>query len=435
MQHADPVSLLRAALADWPRGGLLVALSGGPDSTALLHALAAQPEARARGLRALHVDHGLHAASAEWAAQARATCRQLGVDFELRNVLVDRRGSGLEAAAREARRRALREVQREGEVVVMAHHAGDQAETLLWRLARGAGPEGLAAMRPLRRFGRGWLARPWLGLPHDAILRYLEQHALRAIADPANADLRHDRNYLRHTVLPALRQRWPHADAALARSADLLAGAARLLRAQARQRLARWRGLDPATLRVEPLAAAAAALRGAVLREWLLDLGLAPPGARALATIEQELLRARRDAAPRVRWPGAELRRHRGWLHAMAPLPAPPRDYALAWDGRAPLRLPGGLGWLRLEGAPLPGPARVAPRRGGERIRLAPGGPQRELKHVLQELGVPPWQRARLPLLWRDQTLLAAGDLACDHAFRAGGARLRWLPAATVAGD
>jgi tRNA(Ile)-lysidine synthase len=172
-----------------------------------------------------------------------------------------------------------------------------------------------------------------------------------------------------------------------------------------------------------------------VLRGWLLDLGLAPPGATALAAIERELLAARPDAKPCVRWPGAELRRHRDLLHAMAPLARTPPGYALDWDGRAPLQLPGGLGRLVLDGAP-PGLAlQVRPRRGGERIRLLPDGPNRELKHVLQELGLPPWLRARLPLVWRGETLLAAGDVACGHALRACGGRLRWLQRAPPAAN
>ncbi len=427
--------MLRQALAGWPPGGLLLALSGGPDSSALLHALAAEPLARARGLRALHVDHALHPASAEWARHAQATCTDASIALQVVPVDVRARGTGLEAAAREARYAALRAAQREGELVLTAHHADDQAETLLWRLLRGAGPQGLAAMRPLRRFGRGWLARPWLALPRAAIRAYLDRHAIAWIDDPANADLRHDRSFLRHAVLPLLQSRWPRAAGGLARSAAMLDHGARQLRADARRLLARWRGLDPATLRWAALAAATPVLRGAVLREWLLDLGLAPPGASALAAIERELLAARPDAKPCVRWPGAELRRHRELLHAMAPLARTAAAYALDWDGRAPLQLPDGLGSLVLDGAPAGLALQVRPRRGGERIRLLADGPNRELKHVLQELGLPPWHRARLPLVWRGETLLAAGDVACDHALRASGARLRWLPRAPTATD
>ncbi|MBP6693247.1 MAG: tRNA lysidine(34) synthetase TilS, partial [Xanthomonadales bacterium] len=300
MANPDPALMLRQALAGWPPGGLLLALSGGPDSSALLHALAAEPLARARGLRALHVDHALHPDSADWARHAQAACADAGIALQVVPVDVRARGTGLEAAARAARYAALRAAQREGELVLTAHHADDQAETLLWRLLRGAGPQGLAAMRPLRRFGRGWLARPWLALPRAAIRAYLDRHAITWIDDPANADPRHDRSFLRHAVLPLLQSRWPQAAGGLARSAAMLDHGARQLRADARRLLARWRGPDPATLRWAALVAATPVLRGAVLREWLLDLGLAPPGASALAAIERELLAARPDAKPCV---------------------------------------------------------------------------------------------------------------------------------------
>jgi tRNA(Ile)-lysidine synthase len=427
--------MLRQALAGWPPGGLLLALSGGPDSSALLHALAAEPQARARGLRALHVDHSLHPDSADWARHAQASCAIAGVELQVVPVEVRARGAGLEAAAREARYAALRDAQGDGELVLTAHHADDQAETLLWRLLRGAGPQGLAAMRPLRRFGRGWLARPWLALPRAAIRAYLDGHAVASIDDPANVDPRHDRAFLRHAVLPLLHSRWPQAAAGLARSAAMLDHGARQLRADARRLLAHGCGPDPATLRWAALAAATPVLRGAVLRQWLLGLGLAPPGATALAAIEHELLAARRDAKPCVRWPGAELRRHRELLHAMAPLARTPPGYALDWDGRGPLPLPGELGSLVLDDAPAGLALQVRPRRGGERIRPQAGGPNRELKHVLQELGLPPWLRARLPLVWRGDLLLAAGDIASDHTLRASGARLRWLPHAPATTD
>ena len=358
----------------------------------------------------------------------------------------ERAATGLEAAAREARYAALRAAQRDGELVLTAHHADDQAETLLWRMLRGAGPQGLAAMRPLRRFGRGWLARPWLALPRAAIRAYLDGHAIAWIDDPANADPRHDRSFLRHAVLPLLQSRWPQAAGGLARSAAMLDHGARQLRADARRLLARWRGPDPATLRWAALAAATPVLRGAVLREWLLrprpraagrdragrdrarTAGRAP-GREALRAL------ARRRTAPPSRACCTPWRRWR----------ATPPAYALDWDGRAPLQLPGALGQLVLDDAP-PGLAlQVRPRRGGERIRLLPDGPNRELKHVLQELGLPPWLRARLPLVWRGE--IAAGGrrrrlrpraarerraLALAAA-RAGGRRLtRRAPRATV---
>jgi tRNA(Ile)-lysidine synthase len=169
--------------------------------------------------------------------------------------------------------------------------------------------------------------------------------------------------------------------------------------------------------------------RGALLRHWLLSRGLPPPDARALAELGRRLATPRPDAETVVRWPGAELRLWRGALHAMAPLAPAPRGWSLDWDGRQPLALPTG-GSLRLDGAIAALPLRVAARAGGERIVLDPRRPSQSVKHLLQSLGVPPWRRARAPLLWRGDALWAVGDwlLAADCRawLAAHGARLTW---------
>jgi len=426
----SPLAELEQALAAWPAGALRVAVSGGLDSTALLHALAALPAARARGLAAIHVDHGLHPHSAEWAARVAAQARALDVPLRVQRVQVDPdAGLGIEGAARAARHAAFADALHGGEILVAAHHADDQAETVLLRLLRAAGPEGLRGMRALRPFASGWLARPWLGVPRAAIRDWAQARQLDWIEDPSNADPRFERNHLRLAVMPQLAARWPHAATALARSAALLdAVAMRDAHAMAAE-LARRRGADPAVLDATGLAALDAAHRGALLRHWLLELGLPPPDARALAELGRRLAAPRADAATVVRWPGAELRLWRGALYAMAPLPPAPRGWSLDWDGRQPLSLPGGSS-LRFDGAIAALPLRVAPRAGGERIVLSPRRPSQSIKHALQSLGVPPWRRARAPLLWHGDALWAVGDWLLSPPLRdwldAHGARLAW---------
>jgi tRNA(Ile)-lysidine synthase len=424
-----PLDALAAALASWPRGALCVAYSGGPDSSALLHALTALPLARERGLRAVHVDHGLHRDSGRWAEHCRHQAAALAVPIEIVAVTVGLpEGLGVEAAARRARYAALRERLGPGELLLTAHHADDQAETLLLRAVRGAGARGLGAMRPLRHCGRGWLARPWLDLPRDAIRAYGREHALAAIDDPTNSDPRFDRGWLRTRVLPALGERWPTAIDGLVRSARRARAAADAAASEHARMLALARRVDPAVLDGTRAAAWPAEQRGELLRIWFRELGLPPPDARALASIERNLVAAAADASPCVRWRGAELRRHRGLWYALARQSAA-TDWRLAWDGRAPLALPAG-GTLVL-GAPRPLDLEVRPRRGGERIRLASNRPSQSVKHALQALGIPPWLRARAPLLWHGDTLWAVGDWLIADALRRYGAehalRLRWL--------
>lgn len=411
-------------------GPVLVAFSGGLDSTVLLHALAADPAMRARGLRALHVDHGLHPQSGAWLEACRGTCAALGVPLQARRVQVHDTGDGLEAAARAARYAAFAQVQQPGEVIALAHHRDDQAETVLLRLLRGAG-DGLAAMRPLRAFGQGWLWRPLLALPRAELAEYARAHGLHWLEDPSNASDRHDRNFLRHHVLPRLAERWPRASASLARSAALLATQADLLAGEDARRLVQVQGLDPASLSVPALLAEPAGWRDRLLRAWVAALGLPPLPADATATLARELLHARPDASAAFAWSGAVMHRWRDLLHAgpeRAPLPA---GWSAEWTGEAPLHLPTGDVLALEPPCRFDTPLRVHARQGGERLMLPGRSHRTELKHALQDLGVPPWERARLPLLSApDGTLLAAADLILSASLSdwlgQRATRLRW---------
>jgi tRNA(Ile)-lysidine synthase len=423
---------LRKALAPLHGRRLLVGFSGGMDSTVLLHALAASGQAFA-GLRAIHVDHGLHADSARWARHCQDTCDALGVELQLQRVRVRTRGKGLEAAARDARLAAFAAALDAGETLVLAQHRDDQAETLLLRLLRGAGSDGLGAMRAARGFAAGTLARPLLELPRARLHDYAIAQGLAWLDDPSNADLRHDRNHLRHVMLPALRARWPQADLALATSARLAGEDAGLLADEAAQRLAgvRLPG-EPGALSVPTLLALSPAWRARVLRAWFVERGLPPAPARMHHRIDTDLLSARRDATPEIRWPGACLRRWRDGVHGFAAAPraaTPPAsdDWSRRWDGAGWLALPDGsqLGFEALDASAFAqgsagwpgivqrafGELRVGPRQGGERLRLPGRSHHHRLKHLLQADGVPPWRREGLPLLRAgDGELLAAGD-------------------------
>lgn len=428
-----------------PAGAIVVGFSGGLDSTILLHRLAAEPAVRMRGLRAVHVHHGLQTGADDWAAHCRNRAEALGIPVDILRTVVERdKGHGLEAAAREARYAALAAAMAPGEVLATAHHLDDQAETFLLRALRASGPEGLGAMRPLRRFGPGWHWRPLLALPRDTLLGYANSHGLDWIEDPSNAEPDPDRNFLRLQVLPLLRTRWPHAAASLARSAQLCADTDALLAQDDAGLLddtgsgSLRAGEDRNTLRVPALLALPAERRARLLRRWLAGLGLPPLPARGVERIEYDLLQARSDARATFAWSGARVRRWRECLHAdrdRAPLPA---DWSASWDGRSPLDLPDG-GRLRLldeTGGAVDGfrpPVRVHARQGGERIVLPGRTHTHALKHVLQERGVPPWRRDHLPLLSDAQgLLLAAGDVACsaglDDWLQARGWHLEWQP-------
>ncbi|HVT32073.1 MAG TPA: tRNA lysidine(34) synthetase TilS [Rhodanobacteraceae bacterium] len=407
------------ALVELVAGPILVSLSGGLDSTVLLHALARSQAARDRGRRAVHVDHGLHADSPMWARQCADFAEQVGVPLETRAVDIARTpGLGLEATARRARYGAIEEMLQAGEILALAHHRDDQAETVLLKLLRGAGPEGLGAMRMLRRLGRGFAWRPLLTLPRASLRSYAEQHKLVWIEDPSNADFSLDRNFLRIEVLPRIARRWPEAEASISQSAVWARAAADFIDDEAERALTHVQGLDPSTLRFREWLALPDALRDPVLRRWLRAIALPEPTQFQVAELVRQLAEAGEDRQPCVRWPGVEVRRYRELLHALAPLQLAPLDWTAEFTGEA-LSLPSGIGVLRLAAlaadAPQPRlakPALVRFRRGGENLRLSGTTHTRELRDLLQEAGIPPWQRSRLPLVFGDDgALLAVADL------------------------
>jgi tRNA(Ile)-lysidine synthase len=415
----DPVSALDDALgrhaADWRN--LVVAFSGGPDSTALL--AAATRVAPKRRVRAVHVDHGWHPESGNWARQCREVARGLGVYCEVVAAEIDHdAGEGPEAAARRARHARLSERVGRGDVLLTAHHRDDQAETLLLALFRGGGVHGWAGMPTVRTFGGGGLhLRPWLELAREELRDWLRAQGLSAIDDPANTDSRYERAWLRQSVLPILRERLPGIDVTLARAAGLACEAAGGVDAMAAHDYGRCRGHVDQTLDCAALETLPASRRRGLLRWWIARAGLPRPPANRVRELDDQLRRARPDRNPRITWPGGEVRRWRGMAWALPPFVAvdAARDYPWT-DLHRPLALPhrtldpSVLERLGLDVVP---DARVTIRfrRGGERFRLPGAARDRALKTLLADRGVPPWERDRVPLVYVDDELVAVVGL------------------------
>ena len=408
----------------------LVALSGGLDSTVLAHALAATRERHGRALLAIHVDHRLHPESGRWSGYCRDLAGRLGIEFVAETVSVDTgSGSGLEAAAREARYAALARHVRVTDWLLSAHHRNDQAETLLLNLMRGSGPAGLAGIGGLNPLGAGWLARPLIDVPREDLEAYAAAERLRWLDDPSNEDLRFDRNYLRHEVLPAMERRWPGVIERIARSADLAGEAASMLDDLAAIDL-QGAGNRATRIEVAGVLSLPAARQRNLLRYAIRHAGLPLPGAARLATVIDSVLHAREDAQPLVAWHGAELRRYRGRLYLLPPLDPAAGPQAAQPLAGAPVDLGPGMGALRLG----PGSPRglsdatvgrglsVRTRAGGEEIKPAGQKHTRKLKKLLQDAGVVPWMRDRLPLVYAGERLVAVADLwvAADAASEPG---------------
>ncbi len=411
----------------------VVAFSGGLDSTVLLHALAELRERSAVPLLAVHVDHGLQPESLRWSEHCAGFAKLLGVDFHTSAVTVAlKSGQGPEASAREARYSALQVQMQSGDWLLSAHHREDQAETLLLNLIRGSGPAGVAGIGAMRQFEPGWLARPMLNVDSAAIKQYAVDAHLNWIEDPSNTDRRFDRNFLRHEVLPRLASRWPDIATRLQRSATHAGEASALLLELAEIDLNRLGGRAE-RLPIDDLIELSAARQRNLIRYALRRLRLSTPTTLQLDRVMSEVIPARDDAQPLVTWPGASVRRYRSRLYLLPEKLAEVLEYSDISGSRA--ELGAGLGALNFESGAEVGLSEqlvmqglsVRPRVGGEKFQPEGQSHTRKLKKLLQEEGVVPWMRDRLPLVYSGEQLVAVGDLwIAAHAVARPGVAVRW---------
>jgi tRNA(Ile)-lysidine synthase len=436
---AQVVTQLGELAGSRPR--VIVAFSGGMDSTLLAFTLARQRRQLA-GLRLVHVDHGLQAASAQWAKHCARIARRLRLPLVIVRARVERvRGESPEAAARAARYSLLAQAMEPGEVMVTGQHRDDQVETLLLQLFRGAGVAGLAAMPRFAPFGPGHLARPLLDISRGEIEVAARAAKLHWIEDPSNRDVRFSRNFLRHRLLPSIREHWPGVDRALARTARNLAEAQALLVERGHQDLAA--AADGAGLSIGALRALTPARRRNALRGFIARAGFELPDASRLHEIAGALLEAREDAQPEVRWAKVRIKRRRGRLELETAGEVPPQNVARSWnchDDRRLILENGGVLEIVDDAAGaidldlLPGMLEIRPRSGGERLRPGPRARLQALKKLIQAAKMSVEERARLPLVFSGDRLIAAGDRWIDASVMANDksrrrARLRWTQA------
>jgi len=426
-----PANLLKT-LAPWRNARTWhIAFSGGLDSTVLLHLLARLAKTQTLpALSAIHIHHGLQAAADAWPEHCQSVCDALGVPLQVVRVQVEPSAS-LERAARDARYGAFIDATQANEVLLIAQHRDDQAETLLFRLLRGAGVRGLSGMPRERALGRGHLLRPLLDVARAELEAYAQEHQLCWVEDPSNEDRQFSRNYLRHQVLPVIAERWPQAVATMARSAahlseaqDLLDDLARIDLAQARTESEfEWLGVP--SLELVALTNLSAARQRNALSHWLAALTRLPDSDHWSGW--EDLRDATGDARPVWRLADGELHRAGGriwWLSGpWLRTPPPARSWA---DPSISFSLPDN-GVLTLCGQTPDGPLHIRYREGGEVMHLPDRG-HRDLKRLLNERGVPGFVRGRLPLLFRGEQLLAVANLRGLDGSVQDGWHLHWQP-------
>mgnify|MGYP006074229989 FL=1 len=437
----------------YPNRPIVVAYSGGIDSKVLLHCLAKLQSQKiiVNELSACHVNHGISTSSLCWQQTAERFCQSISVPLKTFQVNVkDIKGESLEALARDARYKVLKKNATSDALIVTGHHLDDQSETFLLALKRGAGLKGLSAMSELSKLSLNGnfegaksgqlLVRPLLKVTREDIEHYAQAHDLTWVEDESNKDLRFDRNFLRHQVMPLLTKRWPSILTTIKRSSENCQQGQQLLTELAQQDLQVCQ-LSLSSLSVNKLLKLSLARFNNLLRYFLELNNCLMPSSKQLQQVHQQML-ASDDKVPEIKVSGHWLRRYKGalfitpnyqilssWQHQLST--------SLSQSNTQLIELPDGLGCLSfiikrhnkqhaikdtlIQAHQLMLPTEDQVISIGfthQNPKCLPDFRQRSrnLKKVLQELNIAPWQRKRIPFIFYDHILVAAvGYFVCKE--------------------
>jgi len=413
-----PMSIIECKLHDCltqidVNKSICIAYSGGIDSTVLLHAVSIACASTGHSHKAIHVNHQLHADSQLWEQHCIQQAKIFNVAIENLKVDVTQyRDHGIEGAAREARYQAFTEALTVHDVLLTAHHADDQIETVLLQLFRGTGVQGLAGCAQARTLGNALLMRPLLDVSRQDIESYAQKHQLNWLNDPSNDSLIHDRNYLRHEIMPMLHSRWQGLRETIGRSTQWQSESANMLDYLASTDL--LGAIDENNLlTIENIAGLDNVRLKNALRGWIRRSGCSMPSAEVLERVINDAIYSREDCEPCIRWQNNEIRKYRGCLYLQNVITEHDPTQTYEWDLQKSLVISSPQMTLtrqQLEdfGLDVTGIDQLSVRFrvGGEIMRPRGRGCQKELKALFQEAGIEPWLRDRIPLLFDEQQLV-----------------------------
>ncbi len=400
-----------------------VAYSGGLDSQVLLH-LYAQSK-YINKIKVIHIHHGLSKNADNWVEHCQKICEEFKIPLIVKYLKINKiKKESLENIARQARYEIFEELLEENDVLLMAHHADDQAETFLLRAFRGSGVEGLSAIPQQRKLGKGILYRPLLNFSRLELQNYANENNLKWIEDESNQSEVFDRNFLRKQVIPMLKNRWKSLEKTLCRNAQIQTETAQLLLDVANEDLIKCQGNEKNILDIKKLLQLSEQRQANLLRFWLKSLGFEIPSKIKIKQIQEDILLSKIDRQPCVSWEGVEIRRYRHNLYAMSPLPPKIlQPIEFIWNINEKLKLPFGELKAEKEIFGLPNNTyQIRFRKGGETCFAY--GQHHEVKKLLQEKGVPTWLRAFIPLIYHENILVAIPNVVIADKWRIENGRM-----------
>ena len=405
---------------------MTVALSGGIDSVVLLHLLYELQKTHRFTLDATHVNHGLSQHAEKWVKFCEKLCRDLSIPLDVHYVkLPQKKSLGIEGEARRLRYEKL--LQSKSDLVVLAHHEDDQAETFLLQLIRGAGVKGLSSMAQFDDARKLW--RPLLNASRMDIEKYAKTHKLKWIEDESNQNIDFDRNFIRLKVLPLLKNRFNHIIKVISRSSSHLSEAQNLLDDLAKIDLKKCLKSNnyKHILQVKALNKSSHSRAKNVLRYWLEINHQLMPSKDLLDELLRQVLTAKKDAALKIELSkDYEIRRYKDEIYLVHKNQKTHKNYEIVWNGESEILLPNGtkLKFKKVKGKGISLEKMknkkliISNRKGGESFKPDSKRPTKKIKQILQESDLPPWERENLSLIFVGDELASVPNFGIDIKFQ-----------------
>jgi len=403
----------------------LLAFSGGVDSVVLLDLLVNVLK-ESDALRIIHINHNLNEHSNDWAQFSSEVCEKYDLPLICESVEPKRHGKGLEADARELRYQSFRDVIQDDEYLLTGHHQDDQMETLLYRIFRGTGIDGLMAIRREIKFGKGFLYRPMLNISREKIEEYAQLKNLKWIYDSSNDDSSYDRNFLRKDIIPLIKKRWPSVENKVSRLSVIAEQNQLLLNELAIEDVGQLKNYNH--LDIETLSEKSYPRIINIFRFMIKKNNMSVPSMQVLNEGIKTLMHSK-SKSPSMTWNDNTIRRYKHRLYFLNSALNSPNDLSneMSWDIKKTINLGKNLGsiqarFLNGEGISLnrcPSNLAIKYRKGGEEIKPSGHKITKSLKNLFQENNVLPWVRDKIPLIYVDQELISVGDLWFNQDFKA----------------